>query len=106
MRKPLVRNISETNRAYLEAYKASFTNNSSWNQYNCTLSRFLEFLGETDLIKIKWEKVEEFISQAGNEETTGKNKIAHISAFIRFVVKNNLGNAKFHINKSVLFELL
>jgi hypothetical protein len=106
MRKPLVRNISETNKTYLAAYEGSFEKRTSWLQYAVDCHALLEKLGDKDLVKIKWEDVEDYLGSVQGEETTKKNKRAHLVSFLRYVINNNLGNAKFQISKTVLFGLI
>jgi site-specific recombinase XerD len=106
MTKRMVKNVAEINRGYLVAYEKSFTNNASWLQYKVDCTSFLTAIGERDLVKIKWEDVEKYLLSIQGEETTKKNKISHIKGLLKFVVRENLGNARFHINKSILFELL
>jgi hypothetical protein len=104
--------ISELNRSYLDSFQTAkypdIDNNksqrSSYYQYKCTISNFLEGLGK-DVAMCKREDIDTFLSSYDNSVTKG-NKAAHIKSFLTFLITENIKNCTSKVSRDILIKLL
>jgi hypothetical protein len=90
-------NISPINLPYVKAMQNKF-DPQSWNTYKCSLSNFLESIGEQDFATITPEQIERY--------TDKKNTISHIRSAMITAVKENVNGTMEKVSKSMLIWLI
>lgn len=96
-------NIAEVNKPYFEWAETELSKTVSAESYKGTyrfiLGNVLEFMGDTDFIKITEEQIQKFSDGKVMRENV-------VKAILKRIVLDNINKSRFNVGKALLFYLL
>ncbi len=98
--------LNPVNENFYNVFKASFNYQSSWLQYKVDCGPFLESLKSKSLTSISPVDVENYVMAHADNEHTQNNKRAHIRSMIKFMINNNVNDAKNKVSRDLLIYLI